>query len=484
MKKIKRIYLPLISVFTAGLTLIFSQRPIEVSAEEISYNYSYLEESVPAPPAFLPTMIVDGDKLGIEPLNAPNDIYISADNTIYIADSGNNRIVILNELYEYKGIIDSFSNEGSTETLLNPLGVYVSDKNEIYIADTDNSRIVHLNENHELIKIINKPESEILKENFTFRPEKVVADAAGRVFVLSAGVFDGFMEFSSDGYFTTFIGANRVKVDPIDLLWNRIATKEQRSQMARYIPTEFTNLDLDKDGFIYATNIADADDVIKKINARGDDILRREGYHNQLGDLEFDRDQGASRFIDITVSDNGIYSVLDSRKGRIFTYNDDGFLMYIFGGLGNKLGEFNAPVAIDRNEEQFLVLDRSLGEITVFNASAYGLTLDNAVKSYELGEEEEAYRLFQDAVKMNVNLEFAYTGIGKALLRQDDYQSAMFNFENSFDQSNYSKAFLLYRNEVLREHFGMMMAIIFVIGASIGGIIFYFKKKRKKRLVR
>ena len=76
MKKIKRIYLPLISVFTAGLTLIFSQRPIEVSAEEISYNYSYLEESVPAPPAFLPTMIIDGDKLGIEPLNAPNDIYI------------------------------------------------------------------------------------------------------------------------------------------------------------------------------------------------------------------------------------------------------------------------------------------------------------------------------------------------------------------------------------------------------------------------
>lgn len=484
MKKLKKVYLSLFSVLTVSLNLGFGQITIQANAEEASYNYSYLEEPVPAPPAFLPTMIIDGDQLGIEPLNTPNDIIVSKDKYIYIADTGNNRIVILNDLYEYEGVIDSFTNEGSTDSLLAPQGVFVTDENEIYIADTDNGRIVHLDENHNLVKIINEPESEMLTATFTFRPEKVVADEAGRVFVLSNGVFDGFMEFSSDGYFTTFIGANRVQVDPVDYLWSRFATKEQRSQMVRFIPTEFTNLDLDKDGFIYATNIDNADDVIKKINARGDDILRREGYHDQLGDLEYDRDHGPSRFIDITVSENGIYSVLDSRKGRIFTYNDDGFLMYIFGGLGNKLGEFNAPIAIERFDDQFLVLDRNLGEITVFNASAYGQTLDNAVRSYEQGEEEDAHRLYEEAVKMNVNLEFAYTGIGKALLRQDDFESAMYNFENSFDQANHSKAYLLYRNEVLRDNFGLMMAIIFAVGVVIAGIVVYLKKRRKRKMVR
>lgn len=483
MNRLKKVHLSLLGAFVICLTFGYERMFLQVSAEEPSYNYSYWEEPVPAPPAYLPTMTVDGDRLGIEPFDTPNDIHVSADHNIYIADTGNNRIVILNDLYEYEGTIDSFINNGSIETLSSPQGVYVTEGNNIYIADTGNGRVVHLDGNHELIKVIEEPESEMLTQNFTFRPEKVVADNAGRVFVLSAGVFDGFMEFSADGHFTTFMGANRVQVDPIDYLWSRFATREQRSQMIMFIPTEFTNLDLDEDGFIYATNVDDADDVIKKVNARGDDILRREGYFDQVGDIEYDNDQGPSRFIDITVSENGIYSVLDSRRGRIFTYNDDGFLMYIFGGLGNKLGEFHTPIAIDRFDDQFLVLDQILGEITVFNATAYGATLDNAVRSYEQGDEEEAHRLYQEVVKMNVNLDFAYTGIGKALLRQDDFEPAMFNFEQSIDQANYSKAYLLYRNEAIRDNFGVLMGVIISISAVIIGFSVYRKKKRNRKMV-
>ena len=36
---------------------------------------------------------------------------------------------------------------------------------------------------------------------------------------MAIGVFDGFMEFNADGTFTTFIGANRVHVDPIEYIW-------------------------------------------------------------------------------------------------------------------------------------------------------------------------------------------------------------------------------------------------------------------------
>ncbi len=36
---------------------------------------------------------------------------------------------------------------------------------------------------------------------------------------------------------------------------------------------------------------------------------------------------------------------------------------------------------------------------------------------------------FKEVIEMNANLEFAYAGIGKALLRQGDYKGAMENFK-------------------------------------------------------
>lgn len=484
MKRVKSICisLSLLAVLVLSLTFSLDVTQVHASADQTSYNYSYWEESVPAPPAYLPTMIVDGRGLGIEPFNSPNDIYVSDDHYVYVADTGNNRIVVLNDVFEFEATIESFNAGGSRDTFLAPEGVFVTSDNHVYIADTGNQRVVHLDENYDFVKTIDEPESEMLTSTFTFRPRKVAVDNAGRTFVMSEGVFDGFMEFSVDGHFTTFIGANRVQVDPLEFLWRRFATREQRSQMVMFIPTEFTGLDLDDDGFIYATNVDNADDVIKKINARGDDILRREGYFNPTGDIDFDPDLGPSRLTDVSVGENGIYSVLDARRGRIFTYNNDGFLMYIFGDLGNKLGEFHTPIAIERFGDFFLVLDRNLGEITVFNATAYGSALDQAVISYEQGEEELAQELYEEVVNMNANLEFAYTGIGKALLRQDQYEEAMFNFEQSIDQANYSKAYLLYRNQVLRENFSLMMGIIFVVVALGIGFSVYRKKTKRKRV--
>lgn len=484
MKKLNKVRRSLLAILVICLTFSFDLGSVQASADQSSYNYSYWGDAVPAPPAYLPTMIIDGNELGIEPFDTPRDIHVSADRNIYIADTNNNRIVKLDEVYQYVETIDSFLMDGALETFLAPEGVYVTEDNHVYIADTGNQRVVHLDDDYQLVKVIDEPESEMLTSTFSFRPQNVAVDSAGRVYVMSAGVFDGFMEFSIDGHFTTFIGANRVQVDPIDYLWSRFATREQRSQMIMFIPTEFTNLDLDEDGFLYATTVDDADDVVKKINARGDDILRREGYYDQVGDLEYDDDEGPSRFFDISIGEHGIYSVLDAQRGRIFTYNDDGFLLYIFGGLGNQLGEFSAPRAIERFDDQVLVLDQDLGEITVFTATAYGATINEAVRSYEEGDEERSRQLYEEVVNMNVNLEFAYTGIGKALLRQDDFEGAMYNFEQSIDQSNYSKAYLLYRNEILRENFGLIMGIIFGVVALI--IVFnrYRKKKAKGKRVR
>ncbi|WP_235600022.1 hypothetical protein [Alkalihalobacillus trypoxylicola] len=445
-----------------------------------SYNYSFWEESVPAPAAYEAINLIDGESLGVGALNEPNDLHITRDGQVFILDSGNNRIIHLDEHYNLVEVMDAFQLDGVTQNFSNPQGIFVNDDGHIFVADTGNNRVIHFDETYHVVKMIDEPESELLNDSFTFLPVKVVVDYAERVFVMADGVFDGFMEFSIEGDFTTFIGANRVRVDPIEYLWKRFATREQRSQMVMYVPTEFTSLDIDEKGFIYATSADNSDDMIKKLNARGDDILRREGYFSPRGDIRYTQSAGPSRMIDISVADHEIYSVLDARRGRIFTYNGDGHLMYVFGSIGNKVGQFHTPIAIERNADQFLVLDRALGEVTIFSTTEYGQILNEAVKSYETGNEERAHQLFAEAVNMNVNLEFAYTGIGKALLRQDEFEGAIDHFIQSMDRANYSKAYQLHRNQTLREHFSTVMTVAIV---TIGGLTIFsiFRKRRLKK---
>ncbi|WP_028608912.1 SMP-30/gluconolactonase/LRE family protein [Paenibacillus harenae] len=457
-----------------------------VHAEETpaSYNYSYWGDAVASPAAYRATALLNGDSLGVGPFKEPNDIHVTADKQIYVLDSGNNRIVVMDASFKPVRIIDSFDSKGEPDKFMSPQGLFVTEDKHIYVADTGNKRVVHLDSNGTLVKVIENPESELFQEKFQFQPARVVVDKAQRIYVMAVGIFDGFMEFNANGEFSTFIGANRVRVDPIELLWKRLSTRAQRSQMATFTPTEFTNLDINDEGFIYTTNGDRYGDTIKKLNAQGNDILRRTGYFNPRGDLVMSSEE-RTRLIDIDVADSEIYSVLDSRRGRIFTYNGDGHFMYVFGGLGNRLGEFNTPSAIERVGDQFLVLDKGLGEITLFETTEYGRTLNEAVRSYYRGDEEAAFALFQKSINMNANLEFAYAGIGKALLRQGEYAEAMKYFKQSKDQLNYSKAFLLYRKEVLREYFPAIMTgiVLIVLGTIIFRKLRQWKGGRKRAAI-
>lgn len=452
-------------------------------SEPNTYNYSFWGDSVAAPEAYQAKQLLTGSVLGIGAFKEPTDIYVTKQNQLYVLDSGNNRIVVLDSDFQQTEIIDTFVMDGKQETFSNPQGIYVTDEGQIIVADTGNQRIVHLDSNHQAVKIIHSPESQLLHQNFSFQPVRVVMDKAQRIYAMSAGVFDGFMEFDTAGEFTSFIGANRVQVDPVEYLWKVLSTKKQRSQMVMFTPTEFTNLDINEEGFIYATNGDAYGDNIKMLNAQGTDILRRQGYHSPEGDIRYSIDEGRSRLVDIEVADSEIYSVLDSKRGRVFTYNGDGHLMYILGGLGNKLGQFHTPIAIERMGDYFLVLDKELGEITVFEMTDYGRTLTEAVRSYYRGDEEQAYRLYSKSIEMNANLEFAYSGIGKALLRQGQYYEAMDYFKRSMDQANYSKAFLLYRKELLREHFSLIMSVVLTVVLGVWVANRVRKSRARKRVV-
>ncbi|WP_438435048.1 SMP-30/gluconolactonase/LRE family protein [Gorillibacterium sp. sgz500922] len=443
---------------------------------DASYNYSYWEDTVAAPQAYQATRLYKGSDFGVGPLKEPADLHVTADKQIYLLDSGNNRIIILDADFRLLRVVDSFDRSGKKEQFNKPQGLFVTNDKHVYVADTGNKRVVHLDEAGKLVQIIESPKSELLPGNFEFQPIRLVVDKAQRVYTMAAGVFDGLMEFSSDGTFTSFMGANRVSVNPMDYLWKRLSTKAQRSQMVMYTPTEFSNLDIDDEDFIYATN-SQRHDNVKKLNAQGSDILRRQGYYPPEGDLYYTKETGATRLVDIDAGDSEMYSILDATRGRVLTYNGDGFLLYVFGRLGNQLGEFNSPVALDRFGDDMLVLDKGLGEVTRFQTTAYGRTLNEAVRSYYKGEEDKAARSFEQVINLNANLEYAYDGIGKSLIRQGRYAEAMKYFKNGMDQSHYSKAFLLHRKQVMKQHFtAIALGLLAVVALFIA-----WKKIRKRR---
>ena len=69
---------------------------------------------------------------------APNDVFIDKDNFIYIADSGNDRILKLDSSGALLLEISTFEDD----YLINPTSVYVDESGRIFVTDTGNYRIL------------------------------------------------------------------------------------------------------------------------------------------------------------------------------------------------------------------------------------------------------------------------------------------------------------------------------------------------------
>lgn len=76
-------------------------------------------------------------------LKEPADMYVSADDLMYIADKGNNRILVTDLDFNLVNYMDTFHYNGEELTLKKPEGVFVDQyTGYIYVCDTENSRVL------------------------------------------------------------------------------------------------------------------------------------------------------------------------------------------------------------------------------------------------------------------------------------------------------------------------------------------------------
>ena len=397
---------------------------------------------------------------------------------IYLVDTGNNRILVL-EKDDELGLkvvrtIDSIKYAPGPSTFNGPTDVAVSDDGNIFIADKNNNRILKVDQNLNYIMEFGLPDDSSLPKDAVFFPNKLVVDTAERVYCIADNINKGLLKYEADGTFSGFVGATKAAYDWYDYLFKRFATQEQLDRMQNDVPTEYDNIYMDYEGFIYAcTGKVEPDDLdagtvdaVRRLNLLGNDILVRNSDIPVYGDLYWGSAggySGPSYFSDVTAMDNDIFVCLDRNRGRLFGYDDQGRMVFAFGGNGNMDGYFRRPIAIEHLGYDLLVLDATDCSITYFVLTEFGQDIYAAIDLFDDGEYEASGEAWHRVLAQDGNYDLAYIGIGRSLLRQEQYKEAMKYFELKYDDDNYSKAFKQYRKEWVQSHLFITIFVLLLV---------------------
>ena len=494
MKRLSQVLLTVLALLMMLTTVVGAAAPYA------TYTYSSTKFVLNSPEAYVPDMVVNSNYMGLtKALDDPRDLFVGPDENVYLVDAKNARVICLDKYLKVRFEIATFVNShGVPDSFSDPSGVFVNDE-YIYVCDSNNNRIVMFNLDGSFHKVIPQPVSDLFDEGAIYKPVAVAVDSYGRLFVVSSTTYQGIIVMSDDGGFHGFIGAAKVEISPMEILWRSLQTDAQRELSSAYIPTEYNNITIDKDNFIYITTDAPSDSdqmksiqnksgenaSVKKLNASGADVMRRNGFFGPGGEVapatsSLHAITGASRIIDAAVGPEGTWSIIDEKRSKVYTYDKDGACLFIFGDKGIQTGNIENIEAIAYQGSKILLLDKSKDCITVYRRTEYGDLLIDALAHQNARIYDVAIDDWTEILKRNNNYDAAYIGIGKALYRSGDYEEAMEYYRAAFDTTNYSNAFKEVRKGILSKWLVVLVIGVVLVCVLIGKFFGYAGKINKK----
>ncbi len=468
----KRILTILLSVIICALLLL------PVSAAEgtgKAYSYDHKSAAVEIPDPYCVEQVLYGSAIGF---NAPAD-FVNKNGKTYILNSSGAPVTVLDEELKVIGNI-SLTKDGKPYNLGKGESIWIDNNGTMLFADSGKKIIVRTDANGAVIAEYNGPDT-AAAEGTEFLPYKVLTDYLGRIYVLSQGEYRGIIQMTENGKFMSYFGSKSITATAsvlLDMVWRRFMSDEQIANSARYLPTEYSNMTIDENGFLFVSSGASSsvDEYIVKLNSNGSDVL--EG--SKFGDFNLGK-YGTTYYKTslnaITVDSDGFITVADKTWNRLMQYSSEGELLYIFGGQGEQAGTFKENDRILSIGDKILVADATNNTITVLKPTAFGKKLREGYILYEKGLFEESIKPFEEVLTMAGNYESAYIGIGKALQLKGDYKGAMEYFKKGYSKSDYSAAYGRYRSQMMRQYFPIAMTVIIIL--SVVGVV-AFRMWRKK----
>lgn len=438
--------------------------------------------------------VLNAKKIGIKEFTSLNDICTDKSGNIYILD-GASRIVVLNDKYE---LLYEIGNISGTEKYDDARSVYVAEDNSLYICDTEGGRVLHTDLNGKLLEIIGSPESQLIPDDFKFRPTYVAVDAKGCMYILSDGSYYGALLFDENKNFLGFYGANTVTSGISGVLTNiknRVfPNNTKKGNTARRIPYCFVDIKTDSEGFVYTCNGSTekwgSTGQIRKLSpGTGKNILDSDGINFVDAEINTEYSNGAfskQDIMNIEINGDGFIFALESTFGKVFLYDSECRMLTAFGGgmhEGTQNGTFVnvSGMALLDDGERVLVSDKTNNNITVFYLNDYGKKVLKADILTISGEYEEAESNWKEILKLDNCNQAAYSGLAYAAMYGGDSKTAMEYAKTGYDTQAYALAFESYRNDYINSHFVLIFTLTAVL--IIGIIVVLAVSMRKKTVI-
>lgn len=435
----KRLPLLALALLTAFCVCI----PSTLAMEGTTYTRALsadLTRAVRTQEAYIPAGTFFAD-LGMA---SPEDLFYS-DGKIYIADSGNHRVLVCSP----QGSLLSVIGE---ETLKKPTGVAVADDGTIYVADYSAEAVVVFSPDGTERMRIARP-TDVYFGSGVYKPRKVALDRFGNLYVVSEGTNEGIIQFNLKGEFGGFFGAN--KTPPLTVReWfqKTFYTDEQKSKLTFRTPASIVSLDVSQNGLVYSATQGERFSAVKALNMAG---------YNILPD---DIPMYSMNYVDVAVTDTGaFYGVTD--EGVIDEFSEDGLLLVFFGGRAattDRNGLTAVASAIDTDPAGNLyVLDKERGTVQIWYPTDYAALLHRASNTFRAGQYEESLSCWQEILRMNPATYMAHEGVASALFQLGRYQEAAVHARVISDRSLYSSCFWKLRSAWINEHIQSIVVICF-----------------------
>lgn len=455
------------------LAMILPQTSIIAYSPFITRSPNRFGELVATQDAYEP--IFDIRSYNGQTLSAPQDLFVDQDDYFYVVDTGNKKVIIFDEMYQF---ITSFGED----ILLKPTGIYVRD-DMIYIADYGipediSSGRLHIYQFDKSTQTVthnnsfSRPSSPVLEINqFIYRPQKIAVDQNHTMYVVSEGSYNGVMMINQENRFLSFFAPNRVQGTLLDRVLQVLYGNNEDAQITKKIPPAPTNVYLKNTGYVYTVTQTTIEgtrgDTLKKVNNGGlnffpEDMLTAPDFAAaSMGTVE------------------NIYAI--TRSGFIYEYDREGNLLFVFGGPSqglDRVGLFRnvSSVAVNSRNE-VIVLDDVNNNIHFLKPTGFADVVHEALYLYNQGKYVESQELWEEVLRYNALFDLAHEGIGRSYLLQGKFELALEKFEIAQSKETYSLAFWEVRNVWLQSYAGPIMLGLLGLYAA-----FALTKKARRNL--